>query len=145
MNAIVANRELASQAFFEKREVLENLPDVVALYAGHTCNLRCLMCRGHSPFLPSSSDRKPALFDLGLLPNAAALIATAEFCEFHGQCEPMLTERFWELADYAQKISAVPDMRRVCILTNGNYPLTTERIDRMLGPGIARVTFSVDA
>lgn len=145
MNAIFENREKSDKSWTNHDEYVENMPELFGVIAAITCNLKCVMCPGHGHPHINALPAGPKLFDRDLLTECVTPFTKAYEFEFQGYCEPFLTERFWDITSFAQRCSAEPSLRRLCIISNGNFAPTPKNIERATGDSIKKITFSVDA
>lgn len=145
MNIIDENRLTAEKLWQEHAEFVESMPSLFGVFAGVVCNLRCAMCSGHGHPKSNILSSEPKFFDTRLLEALSEPFSKASLFEFHGYCEPFITNRYWELADFAQTCSPDKTIRRVCVVTNGNFIPDEKNLLHATGKSIRKITFSVDA
>lgn len=95
------------------------------------CNYGCAYCRGRS--MPQE-DIDPALVDAAL-----DLFPSTRFVELHGEGEPLLHPRFFDLAAKARSRGA-----RISLFTNGSL-LQAHQVERLLDAGFEKIVISMDS
>jgi pyruvate-formate lyase-activating enzyme len=109
------------------------IPWEVYVQISRRCNLRCAMC-GHEVWKTNTGFMDWPVFDRVLAECKANGIKTMHILA--GQGEPFLHPQIFEMLE-----RAVAEGMQVGIVTNGT-PLTSERIERIAGLGLAYLQFS---